>query len=72
MDEIVPINHIDTRYRYRKVLEEESGLKLIYTLVLREVISKVRLYGKKNVTLFLKKSIKKSMNLVDYHLQNMG
>ena len=72
MDEIVPINHIATRYSYRKVLEEESGLKLIYTLVLREVISKVKLYGKKNVTLFLKKSIKKSMNLVDYHLQNMG
>ena len=72
MDEIVPINHIDTLYRYRKVLEEESGLKLIYTLVLREVISKVKLYGKKKVTLFLKKSIKKSMNLVDYHLQNMG
>ncbi len=72
MDEVVPVNHIATLYNYTKVLEEESGLKLIYTLVLREVISKVRLYGKKNVTLFLKKCIKKSMNLVDYHLQNMG
>ncbi len=50
MDEIVPINHIDTLYSYRKELEEESGLKLIYTLVLREVISKVKLYGKKKVT----------------------
>lgn len=29
MDEVVPINHISTLYKYTKVLEKESGLKLI-------------------------------------------
>lgn len=29
MDEVVPVNHIATLYNYTKVLEEESGLKLI-------------------------------------------